>query len=201
LEKGVYPISVAYFQYNKVKSFKLLWSNPDVFGDTLLHEVEDKYFINGSIPADSIPVKPTSISASLTSYNKVKLTWSDKSNNETGFQIYRSLRPVKDYKIIYTTNANQTSYIDSNLSPQTRYYYKVNAVNNYGTSLFTDTTSKLTGKEPSRPLPPQDFEAVALSSSSIKLSWTDVETTETNYQILRSMSDSLHFKTCSNIAC
>src|SRR5204863_8083274 len=52
-------------------------------------------------------------------------------------------------------------------------------------------------KEPSRPFPPDNLDAVALSSSSIKLVWTDIDTTETNYQVLRSISDSLHFTTAA----
>ncbi|HEX5154980.1 MAG TPA: fibronectin type III domain-containing protein [Parafilimonas sp.] len=193
LDKGVYPITISYFQHTKDTTLQLFWINSDLYGDTLRHQIEDKYFTGGTLPADSIPVKPSGINGSVIAYNKIKLSWSDKSKNETGFQIYRSLRASKGYQIVHTTASNETQYIDSALSSQTKYFYKINAVNSYGTSAFTDSLPITTVKAPKRPAPPSDLDAISLSSSSIKLVWSDVDTTETNYQVFRSMSDSSHF--------
>ena len=68
-------------------------------------------------------------------YNQIKLTWTDNSNNETGFEIYRSTSAAGPFQIVATANTNTTSYTDSSLSASTTYYYQVNAVNAYGSSL------------------------------------------------------------------
>jgi len=126
-------------------------------------------------------------------YNKTKITWSDKSNNETGFQVYRSLKAKGGYNIIYTTTANVTQYQDSGLSANTTYYYKVNAFNSYGTSLLTDSALARTSKLATLKAP-TNLKATSQSSTSIDITWKDVDTTETNYQVLRSESDSFNFK-------
>ena len=76
--------------------------------------------------------------------NEVKLTWSDQSDNETGFQIYRSTSLQGTYTLINTTAANVTAYTDYGLTPNVRYYYEVNAVNASQTSDFSNIASLVT---------------------------------------------------------
>jgi large repetitive protein len=73
--------------------------------------------------------------------NEVKLTWSDQSDNETGFQIYRSTSLQGTYTLVSTTAANITAYTDYGLTPNVRYYYKVNAINAAGPSDFSNIAS------------------------------------------------------------
>jgi len=74
----------------------------------------------------------------------VKLTWTDKSNNETGFQIYRSNSANGTYTLIATTAANVTTYTNTGLTSNTRYYYKVRAIN--GSSVSSNYTNIATAK-------------------------------------------------------
>lgn len=66
--------------------------------------------------------------ASSLSKTSVALSWSDRSYNETGFQIWRSSALYGTYSLVTTTAANATSYTDSTVLPGI-YYYKVRAKN------------------------------------------------------------------------
>ena len=62
---------------------------------------------------------------------KVRLTWTDNSNNEDGFKIYRGLN-ASSLSLIATVAANTTRYRDTGLASKTTYYYKVCAYNSNG---------------------------------------------------------------------
>lgn len=75
-----------------------------------------------------VPATPGNISATGVSHKAVNVTWSDNSNNETGFSIFRSLNPNHSFAVVGTVPANTTAYTDSiGLSPNTTYYYQVSA--------------------------------------------------------------------------
>ncbi|MFZ1312738.1 MAG: fibronectin type III domain-containing protein, partial [Chitinophagaceae bacterium] len=52
---------------------------------------------------------------------------SDLSNNEDGFEVYKSVTYDGPYSLLTTTSANVTSFLDVGLVPGTLYYYKVRA--------------------------------------------------------------------------
>jgi regulation of enolase protein 1 (concanavalin A-like superfamily)/fibronectin type 3 domain-containing protein len=71
----------------------------------------------------------------------IGLTWSDNSNNETGFIIERALDPNGSWNIINTTIANATSFTDNNVTAGITYHYRVSATNGAGTSAPTGVAS------------------------------------------------------------
>ncbi len=75
------------------------------------------------------PAAPT-LTAKAWKY-EVMLTWTDNSDNEDGFKIYKSMNGV-DFDLLTTVGADVTTYTDSGLTRKTRYYYKVCAFNSYG---------------------------------------------------------------------
>lgn len=193
LAKGTYPILVGFFQNKGDKGIQLEWSNQQLYGDTDFHAIEDQYFAGDSILTKPFPVAPDSLKAKTVSSHTIKLSWTYKSNDEEAFQVYRSLKPNTGYNIVYTVDSNVTQFVDTGLVANTNYYYKINAVNNNGTSVFTNyvvaKTSMLT-----TPSPPANVKVATLSSSSIEITWDDVDTAEINYQVFRSAVDSFHFK-------
>jgi predicted esterase len=84
----------------------------------------------------TVPAIPTNITANALAYDTVALSWNDNSNNETGFEIYRSNDGGNVYQIIATTASNKASFIDTTVSPSTTYFYKIQAINQYGASGF-----------------------------------------------------------------
>jgi hypothetical protein len=78
------------------------------------------------------PAAPGDLDADPHKYT-VDLTWTDNSNNEDGFKIYRGDSPLT-LTLIDTVGADTTFFQDSGLTRKTIYYYKVCAYNAYGES-------------------------------------------------------------------
>jgi len=76
-----------------------------------------------------VPYKPANLSTTAISSSKINLTWTDKSNNETGFEIYRRLGTCSSDSgtRIATVGANITSYSNIGLSSSTTYSYRTRA--------------------------------------------------------------------------
>jgi RHS repeat-associated protein len=82
------------------------------------------------------PAAPDKLGAVVVSSSSVILNWEDKSNNETGFQIERSLSFGIGYSLLNTTAANVKTYTDTGLTAGTTYYYRVRSINNTGSSFY-----------------------------------------------------------------
>ncbi len=95
----------------------------------------------------SIPTAPNTLAATAVSGTEINLTWKDNSSNETSFEVYRSANTNAAYVLIATVPANATanaSYSDEGLFPNARYYYRVRAKNDGGTSGYTNEVNTLT---------------------------------------------------------
>lgn len=103
--------------------------------------------VNALVIEEYLPallVNPANLFAeSVLETNRMSLTWSDRSNSETGYQIYRSTSRNSGYALLTTTAANVTSYTDQTASPNTRYYYKVRAVMGGSTSAYSNIASNI----------------------------------------------------------
>jgi lysophospholipase L1-like esterase len=130
------------------------------------------------------PTAPDSLSATAISFSQINLSWQDNSNNETGFQIERSLTPESGFNIIATTSTN--SYLDGNLNPQTIYFYRVKAINIGGSSNYTSEAIATTFAGP--PNAPASLTASPTSTTQINLSWADASNNESGFQVERSTS-------------
>ena len=127
-----------------------------------------------------IPAAPSNLTITSLVSNRVSLSWSDNSNNETGFKIQRKQGVTGTYIDIRTTAANVTSFNDSPVTDGTLYYYRVCATNPAGDSAFSNETNGTT------PLAkPTSATATAVSSSRINLTWIDNSASETGYKIER----------------
>ena len=86
---------------------------------------------------ESLPAAPSGLAATSVGSSQVTLTWTDNSNNETGFEIERSPTAGSSFTLLHTTLANATGYTDTGLTAGTSYYYRVRAVNASGTSAYS----------------------------------------------------------------
>jgi transcriptional regulator CtsR len=130
----------------------------------------------------NIPTAPSGLTITSLLSNKVTLSWSDNSGDESGFKIQRKQGATGTYATIKTTVANVTSYTDKDgaLRDGTLYYYRVCATNAAGDSAFSNEASGTT------PLAkPTSATATAVSSSQINLTWIDNSASETGYKIER----------------
>jgi len=145
------------------------------------------------------PVAPSDLTALPISQTQIDLEWTDNSNNESGFKIERSPNGVGGWVLIATVGVDITKYSNKNLTCDSVYYYRVRAYNTYGNSDYTLIASALTGPcGPTPPATPGNFTVTTLSTSQIKLSWSDVSN-ETGYKVSRS-KDNITFAVVATLA-
>lgn len=68
----------------------------------------------------------------LEEYESLEVRWDDLADNEEGFLIERSLGESDEFVILTSVNANQVSYIDTNVLSNNTYCYRIGAYNNSG---------------------------------------------------------------------
>jgi hypothetical protein len=90
------------------------------------------------------PAAPSGLTATAASSSQINLSWTDNSNNETGFNIQRKTGSGGTYGQIATVGANVTTFMNTGLAAGTTYYYQVNATNAYGTSSWSNEASAAT---------------------------------------------------------
>jgi YVTN family beta-propeller protein len=92
------------------------------------------------------PRAPTSLTATLEKDNIISIAWSDNSNDELGFKIFRKQYIGGSYSLLATVDKNTISYTDdSDLKSDSNYYYQVCAYNYAGNSTFSNETYATTG--------------------------------------------------------
>jgi titin len=138
----------------------------------------------------TVPAAPSNLAATATSASQIQLTWTDNANNENSFVVERSLTGFT-FTAIATVGANSTSYTNSGLNPNTRYFYRVRAVNDAGSSPPSGTASATTQSIPtSVPAAPSNLQAIVNGSNFATLTWADNSNNEDNFVIQRIFSSS-----------
>ena len=133
---------------------------------------------------ENLPAPPSNLTATATSCTNVNLTWTDNSDDETGFKIERK-ESGGTYTEIATVTANATTYSDTAAQAQKTYYYRVVAYNSFGNSSYTSEANVTTPACGSVPSKPTNLFASAISSSGINLSWTDASDNEDGFKLER----------------
>lgn len=135
-----------------------------------------------SAPASTPPAAPTNLTGTATSFDRISLTWQDRSSDETGFTIERAVNGGS-FSTRATLASNTTSFIDSGLSGSTTYHYRVRASNQAGASSWTNTASVTTPAAPVLPNSPSPA-TLTLSGSTAVVTWTNVSN-EDSYRVTR----------------
>ncbi|MCO5234793.1 MAG: fibronectin type III domain-containing protein [Chitinophagaceae bacterium] len=139
LNEGVYPIAITFFQQGGGAEMSIAWKRVNQNGSTTYWSgaIPDSAFVDAPAPpAGTAPAKPTDLTATAISYKRINLSWTDNSNNEKSFELYRSTDPLDHFNTIGIVPANTTGFADTLLEPATTYYYKIRAINQFGESDF-----------------------------------------------------------------
>ena len=140
---------------------------------------------NATLPV-SPPAAPANLSATAISSSQINLTWTDQSDNEDGFRIYRGTDSSTVTTLMATLGVRITSYSNTDLAASTTYYYKVTTFNTAGESAASNVANATTEPPPvTIPSAPTNLQATAASSSVINLTWNDASGNETGFQIER----------------
>jgi hypothetical protein len=172
-------------------------------------------YIHLSTQAPIKPVTPGNQSAKATSSSSITLSWSDLSNNESGFRPYRW--NGSSWSSLGNVSANSTSYVNSGLSANMTYRYYVCSYNSAGESCpstYVQATTNASGsswdgKSPSGTVCEQDATTVASRnnsygkielrwSSACKTNWTRVVPNSSSYSTsgkIRRTSDQRSYTT------
>ena len=135
------------------------------------------------------PAAPSNLNGSATSSTSVNLFWTDKSDNESSFDIYQAASPGGSSTLAQTVSANVTSAAIDGLSPATTYEFKVTAVNSAGPSVDSNILEITTPVAIDPPNAPSALKVGSATSSSLTLNWTKNSDNETGFRIYRSSSE------------
>jgi fibronectin type 3 domain-containing protein len=126
----------------------------------------------------------TGLTALSASYNSIKLTWSAAAGAQH-YQVYRATSLAGKYSYIRTLTATARTYLDTSLTTNQLYYYKVRAYAWMGTSNVFSNFSTVAFTKPI-PSTPTNFIVKSASYNSIKLTWHTVAGAN-GYKIYRSI--------------
>ena len=129
----------------------------DAIGSYTLHTSFDSNLTTLTVPATPMLMALSSSS--------IEISWS-RVTGATSYEIYRN-----SAKIYTTFSGSTTTYTDIGLSPDTEYTYTLNACDSVGCSAWSAPASETTPMLPAVPVAPM---LMALSSSSIEISWSRV---------------------------
>ena len=140
--------------------------------------------IASAMTPDVLPNAPNVFTPTSVSAYQVVITWTDNSNNETGFKVERKTG-AGSYSQIDIVAANVITYTDNTVSSYTGYYYRVRAYNAAGNSAYSGEVYVETPL-PQAPTAPSALTVTAVTTSSIGLQWIDNSTNEESFKLERS---------------
>ena len=143
--------------------------------------------VAGAQPTEP-PAKPTGLDATA-SHDSVTLTWDDPGDDSiTGYVILRRIPGVDPQghfnELVANTGSAATTYTDNTVAAETRYTYRIKAINGAGTS---ERSRWFHINTPAAPVPdkPTGLEATE-SHGQVVLTWDDPgDDSITGYVILR----------------
>lgn len=95
----------------------------------------------------AVPAAPSNLSAQLTgsqSKPQISLKWTDNASDETNFVVERSTDNANWSVLTSALPANTTSSTDKTLARRTAYYYRIKAINQQGSSDYSNVASATT---------------------------------------------------------
>ena len=129
------------------------------------------------------PSTPSSVTAKPASSSAIDITWSDVSNDESGFRLERASAPNGSWTAVISSSAGVTAHRDEGRTAEQSVCYRVIAFNTHGESVpsAADCTAP--------PARPTNLVATADDDLSIRVEWTDASSLEDGYELQRARSD------------
>jgi PKD repeat protein len=138
------------------------------------------------------PAAPSGLTASIGGA-LVMLAWQDNSSDETAFHIERCAGGgCTSFSPLYVMPRDFTTFTDYTVAAGQSYGYRVRASNPAGFSPYSNIAR---AGAPGPPVPPTNLTATALARASIRLTWTNGTSSQTEVRIERCRGAG-----CSNFA-
>ena len=95
------------------------------------------------------PAAPTGLAVSDGTSESLTVTWTDNSAKETSYELQRSLGTETFNAVVtYILAADQESFTDTGLTPETTYQYRLRACRAEGCSTYTPIVGVKTAPSP-----------------------------------------------------
>ncbi len=151
------------------------------------------YKFDLTIPPSTPPNPPENLNAIEITPVQLKLVWDDKSFDETSFVIERS-RSGGQWEKIDSVNQDTATFVDTNLTCNTEYHYRVNAYNSVN-SLYSAYSNEISiytlpcqPVEP--PVIPSSLRITAISNTTLDLAWQNTDSSVTSFHVEKSLDAS-----------
>jgi predicted phage tail protein len=131
----------------------------------------------------AMPATPGNLTVTEPTFSSLRLNWVDHSDNETGFQVERSMNPGGEFFYLGMAGEGEITFLDTGLEDETRYYYRVRAMNEAGGSGWSNEAYGTTLLGP--PIPPSNLTVKGTSSTTVELNWEDRSDNESGFLIER----------------
>jgi N-acetylneuraminic acid mutarotase len=102
-------------------------------------------------PSSEPPAAPSNAEATALSPSQIRVRWDDNADDENGFGVYRKQGDAGTWELIEEVAADETEFIDTGLSANTQYIYRVTAFNDAGESGFSNEDGSTTPDTPTTP--------------------------------------------------
>jgi hypothetical protein len=146
------------------------------------------------------PNSPLNLTARGIAASEIELTWTDRSDNETGFAIERQGPNLfAGFLLHATVGAGVSTFVDAGYTSQSGFTYRVRAINAAGTSPYTNEASAATLATP--PAAPNTLVArdASTAQAAVALRWTDNSGNEQAFELERS-TDGMSFALIATLA-
>ena len=135
---------------------------------------------------------PSNVKVAIGSDGAIVVTWTDNSNNESRFDVFRSPygSPTDGYSLVGTAAANATSYRDTDVVSPFDYCYLVRATKVKGNSSSVSAPSA-SACVLAPLVVPSNVTATATSDHAITVAWQDGNADEWGFEVFRVQGGSL----------
>jgi fibronectin type 3 domain-containing protein/regulation of enolase protein 1 (concanavalin A-like superfamily) len=135
-----------------------------------------------TVGGGTAPIAPKTFTATSVNSSRISLSWSSSSAT-TGYDLRRSTSSAGPYTLV-ASSITGTTYADSNLEPNTMYYYSLKSANIMGESADSIQTNTQTS---ALSLPPAPTGLTAVTGNSkVVLNWTATDQSPSSYNVMRS---------------
>jgi titin len=139
----------------------------------------------------NLPSVPEGLNGKLVDASVILLSWNDRSDNEYGFILEKSLPDTMIFRESIALGQNVNMFRDTAWIKNSTFYYRLRAYNNFGFSGYTPPvkvstgSSTLTNNNDLPPLAPAELKATLFETTGIRLSWLDMSVNEYGFIIER----------------
>ena len=137
-----------------------------------------------------VPNPATNLVADPVSSSAITVTWDDNAIDEWGFKIERNDDPNCDigagaFVEIDQLAPNTVNYLDTGLTANTKYCYRVRPFNGQGDGAYSNEDDATTLNPGGVPGDPINLTATTINEKSIEVAWDDIATDEDGYRLYR----------------